>query len=202
MSWNDWDDRYQGEEYLFGTAAAVPLQALRDRLPDAGSALAVADGEGRNSVWLARQGFDVTAFDYSTVAIEKARALARQAGVSVDFRQSDIEGWDWGAAGYDLVAAIFIQFAPPDMRSRIFDGLIRATAPGGTLYILGYRPEQVGRGTGGPPHVSHMYTGEILRDAFGALDIEILRGWEEDVDEGPGHRGPSALIEMLARKPG
>lgn len=202
MSWNNWDDRYQGDEYLFGTDAAAPMQALRDQLPDAGSALAVADGEGRNSVWLAQQGFDVTAFDYSNVGLEKARSLAQKAGVQVNFQQSDIDDWDWDAKPYDLVAAVFIQFAPPDMRARIFDGLIRATKPGGTLYLLGYRPEQIGRGTGGPPHASHMYTEDMLRRAFATFDIDILRGWEEDVDEGPGHRGQSALIEMLARKPG
>lgn len=201
MNWNSWNDRYEADGYLFGTEPAAPLKAIRPRLPERGTALAVADGEGRNSVWLAQLGFDVTAFDYSEVGVEKARALADRAGAKVDFHVADITAWDWDAKRYDLVVGSFIQFMPPAMRAPALDGLIRAVAPGGTLYLLGYRPEQVGRGTGGPPEVSHMYTEDLLRSSFGTLDIEVLRSWEEFVDEGPGHHGQSALIEMLARKP-
>lgn len=198
---NFWDQRYDTPDYLFGTEPAAPLKAIRARLPKGGRALCVADGEGRNSVWLARQGFTVTAFDYAPNALAKARRLAEKQGVAVDLHQGDILAWDWDAPGYDLVAAIFIQFTPPPERARVFAGLIRALAPGGTLYLLGYTPEQVGRGTGGPPDPANMYTETLLNDAFAALDIALLRRFEADLDEGAGHSGPSALIEMLARKP-
>ena len=122
------------------------------------------------------------------------------AGVDVSFHQADITQWDWDAQRYDLVAGVFFQFLPPDLRAPVFDGIVRALAPGGTLYILGYRPEQIGRGTGGPPYPENTYTEALLRDAFGMVEIDRLRSWDEDLAEGRGHNGPSALIELLAHK--
>lgn len=197
-----WDTRYgASDDYVFGILPARPLVAIRGLLPEGRRALAIADGEGRNSVWLAEQGFQVTAFDASLVGLDKARALASKRGVTVDYRRSDIATWDWDARPYDLVVGVFFQFLPPDDRARVFAGINRAVAPGGTLYMLGYTPEQIARGTGGPPDPRHMYTEDLLRDAFAGLDIRRLRSWDEDLDEGHGHKGPSALIELLARRP-
>lgn len=196
-----WDTRYGAEkDYVFGTAPARPLERIRDRLPVSGTALALADGEGRNSVWLAEQGFDVTAFDASTVGLDKARALANARAVTVDYRHSDILAWDWSRT-YDLVAGIFFQFLPPQDRATVLAGIARAVAPGGTLYILGYTPEQTTRGTGGHPDPRHMYTEDLLAQAFAGFEILTLRRWDEDLHEGRGHKGSSALIELLARKP-
>jgi SAM-dependent methyltransferase len=164
-------------------------------------ALCIADGEGRNSVWLAQQGLDVTAFDFSPVAVSKARALAGEAGVQVDYRQSDIFAWDWKRQAYDVVVAIFFQFASPPQRAAIFSGLQQALAPGGLLLLHGYRPEQIAYGTGGPSQPENMYTEALLRDAFAALDILELRSYDAEVDEGSGHVGMSALIDLIARKP-
>ena len=197
-----WDDRYAADDgFVFGSAPARPLERIRDRLPENGRAMSIADGEGRNSVWLAEQGFDVTAFDASSVGLDKARKLAGDRGVSVAYHLSDIEAWDWDAAPYDLVVGIFFQFLPPDARARVFAGLNRAIAPGGTLYLLGYTPEQTTRGTGGHPDPRHMYTEDLLGNAFAGLEILSLRRWDEDLDEGRGHKGSSALIELLARRP-
>lgn len=196
-----WNGRYEGDGYLFGTDPAAPLEAIATKLPTTGDALCLADGEGRNSVWLAKRGLQVTAFDFAENALEKARKLAAKAHADVTFHQGDITNWDWDARTYDLVAGVFFQFLPPPERALVFDGICRAIAPGGTLYILGYRPEQIGRGTGGPPYPENTYTEALLRDDFGALDIEVLRSWDEDLSEGHGHSGPSALIELLATKP-
>lgn len=195
-----WNGRYEGDDYLFGIDPAKPLAAIADLLPDSGHALCLADGEGRNSVFLAKRGLRVTAFDFAENALVKARRLAAEADADVRFHQADITKWDWDAQQYDLVAGIFFQFLPPDLRAPVFEGILHALAPGGTLYILGYRPEQIGRGTGGPPYPENTYTEALLRDAFGALTIERLRSWDEDLTEGRGHNGPSALIELLARK--
>ncbi len=196
-----WDNRYGATtDFIFGTAPARPLERIRDHLPASGRALAIADGEGRNSVWLAEQGFDVTAFDAAPAGLAKARSLAAQRGVTVDFNQAEIGAWDWDAQPYDLVAGIYFQFLSPKARTQTFDALKRAVAPGGMLYILGYRPEQVGRGTGGPPNVENMYTEDLLREAFSDLDILRLESWDEDLDEGSGHKGSSALIDLLARR--
>ena len=196
-----WNGRYEGDDYLFGKTPTAPLAAISNKLPTKGLALSLADGEGRNSVWLASRGLSVTAFDFAENAVEKARKLAAEANADVTFNQADITKWDWDAPGFDLVVGVFFQFLPPALRAPVFDGIIRSLVPGGTLYILGYRPEQIGRGTGGPPYVENTYTEDLLRDAFNALDIEVLRSWDEDLSEGRGHSGPSALIELLAKKP-
>ncbi|HEY5000003.1 MAG TPA: class I SAM-dependent methyltransferase, partial [Usitatibacter sp.] len=108
-----WNTRFSAEGYLFGKEPNAFLASQRERLKPGMRALCVADGEGRNGVWLARQGLKVTSFDFSPVGVAKARALAREAGVAVDHRESDIYRWDWSQAQYDVVVAIFIQFAPP-----------------------------------------------------------------------------------------
>ena len=197
-----WNGRYEGDGYLFGTDPAAPLALIAEQLPKKGRALCLADGEGRNSVFLAQRGLSVTAFDFAENALIKARQLAKDANADVTFHQADITKWDWAAPGYDLVAGIFFQFLPPDLRAQVFNGILQSLKPGGTLYILGYRPEQIGRGTGGPPHRENTYTENLLRDAFASLEIHTLRSWDEDLNEGRGHNGPSALIELLATKPG
>lgn len=201
METDFWNGRYEGDGYLFGTEPAAPLAAIAGKLPTSGRALCLADGEGRNSVFLAKRGLRVTAFDFAENALIKARKLAENAGADVSFRQADITAWDWQATSFDLIAGVFFQFLPPDLRAETFKGITQALAPGGTLYILGYRPEQIGRGTGGPPYIENTYTEELLIEAFGGLDILTLRSWDEDLSEGRGHRGASALIELLASKP-
>ena len=196
-----WNRRFSAEDYVFGTAPNAFLASQKHRLAPGMSALSVADGEGRNSVWLARQGLRVTAFDFSPVAAEKAKRLAAEAGVEVEHSVADIGDWDWDARRFDCVAAIFIQFAAPPERQRIFYGMMRALAPGGLLLLQGYTPRQLEYKTGGPPHAENMYTAELLRESFGALDFLHLAEHEEVVNEGTGHGGMSALIDLVARRP-
>lgn len=196
-----WDARYGGSDYLFGTEPARFLVDHVDHLAGAGRVLAVADGEGRNSVWLAGRGLDVTAFDASSVAVGKARALAEREGVSFDLHVADTEGWDWEEGAFDVVVAIFIQFAPPAKRAAIFAGMKRTLRPGGVLLLHGYQPEQIAYGTGGPPHAENMYTASMLREAFADMTIQRLASYDREVREGRGHHGMSALIDLVARKP-
>ena len=196
-----WNDRFADEGYLFGKEPSAFLLRARPWLRPGQSALSVADGEGRNSVWLAQQGLRVTAMDSAPNAITKARALAAERGVTVDFRLGDITTWDWDAAQYDVVVAIFIQFAGPALRERIFDGLNRALKPGGLLLLHGYAPRQVEYGTGGPPRRENMYTTDMLRRAFGGYEFYRLADFDAEVSEGQGHSGLSALIDLIATKP-
>lgn len=196
-----WDDRYASADYLFGTEPAAFLRDHAGLIRPGARTLCVADGEGRNSVWLAQAGCTVTAFDLSATGLEKARALARARDVTVDFRQADILDWDWSAAPYDLVVAVFIQFLPPAGRDAVFAGLRRALAPGGRLMLHGYTPEQVALGTGGPPHAENMYTEPMLRDAFGDLTVLRLSSYEKHLAEGTGHHGRSALVDLIADRP-
>jgi SAM-dependent methyltransferase len=163
--------------------------------------LCVADGEGRNSVFLAERGFAVTAFDFAPNAVAKAQRLAARRGVAVDHRLGDIHGWDWDASSYDAVVAIFIQFLPPEARDAVFDGMQRAIRPGGVFLLEGYRPEQVDYATGGPPRREHMYTREWLARRFAGWDVLRLDAYDAAIHEGKGHDGISALIDLAARKP-
>jgi 2-polyprenyl-3-methyl-5-hydroxy-6-metoxy-1,4-benzoquinol methylase len=196
-----WNERFSAEGYLFGTAPNAFLAGQKHRLQPGMSALSVADGEGRNSIWLAQQGLRVTAFDFSPIAVRKARDWAGQAGVDVEYSVADIEDWDWDARQFDCIVAIFIQFASPPARARIFHGMTRALKPGGLLILQGYTPKQIEYRTGGPPHAENMYTAGLLRGSFGALDILHLAEHEDVVSEGRGHNGMSALIDLVARRP-
>jgi SAM-dependent methyltransferase len=196
-----WDSRYAGESYLFGTEPNVFLTREGWRLRPGWRVLAVADGEGRNGVWMAQQGLEVTSLDVSPRACAKARALAEARGVAPEIRNVDVLDVDLGQAAYDAVVAIFIQFAPPGARERLFARMVQALRPGGLLFLKGYRPEQVDYATGGPPYREHMYTMDLLASQFGQLDWLHRASYDAPVREGRGHDGLSALIELVARKP-
>lgn len=195
-----WDERYDRSDYLFGKEPAAFLRDHADKLGPGMRVLAVADGEGRNSVFMAERGLDVVAMDGSAVALRKARLLADERGVAVEFRHADILAWDWEPDSYDAVVAIFIQFVGPAERQAIFEGMIRTLRPGGILLLHGYRPEQVACGTGGPPNEANMYTEDMLREAFAGMKIIRFASYDREIDEGAGHSGKSALIDLVARK--
>lgn len=195
-----WNQRYAGDELLFGEAPNDYLRAQAPRLPRSGRALCVADGEGRNSVWLAQQGLQVDAFDIAERGVAKARALARRHGVVVDFAVADGDALAWPEAVYDLVAAIFIQFADPAMRQRLFANMLRALRPGGLLVLQGYTPRQLQYRSGGPQRIDHLYTEEMLREAFAAAEIVELRSYDAELREGTQHTGMAALVGMVVRK--
>lgn len=196
-----WDARFSSDEYIFGTEPNVWLAQHADLLKPDMRVLAVADGEGRNSVWMAKQGLQVDAFDISPVGIEKAKKLAQQASVEVNFSIHGVEDYPWTTGTYDAVVAIFIQFADPDTRSTLFKRMKSALKPDGVILLQGYTPKQLEYKTGGPPNLSHLYTEDLLREAFGDLDISELFSYEQVLTEGSQHHGQSALIGMVARKP-
>ncbi|MHB0973520.1 MAG: SAM-dependent methyltransferase [Thiobacillus sp.] len=201
MNSSFWDERYSTDDYIFGTAPNRFLESQAARVRPGMRALSIADGEGRNGVWLAEQGAKVHAIDVSPVALEKARKLAVARGVALEIEQADVLDWNWPEAAYDLVAAIFIQFAPPPERDRIIAGIRRCLRPGGLLILQGYTPRQIAFGTGGPPHAANMYTADLLRGWFGDWDILHLHEHESVISEGSHHHGMSALIDLVARKP-
>ncbi|WP_374573346.1 cyclopropane-fatty-acyl-phospholipid synthase family protein [Phenylobacterium sp.] len=198
---SDWNTRYAREDYLFGEAPNAFLAAQAPRLKAGGTALAVADGEGRNGVWLAQQGLDVLSLDSSAVAQDKARRLAQARGAPLRLELGDLAAWEFPPARFDVVAAIFIQFAGPALRARLFEGMKRTLKPGGLLLLEGYRPEQIAYGTGGPRVVENLYTEAMLREAFADLEIVELKAYDAEIEEGAGHKGMSALIDLVARKP-
>jgi len=195
-----WNRRFQSPGFVFGTEPNAWLRAQAHHWRPGQRVLCAADGEGRNSVWLARRGLHVDAFDIAEAGVAKARSLATEAGVSVDFAVCDCDGVAWPESVYDGVAAIFVQFADPAMRARLFANMLRCLRPGGILVLQGYTPQQLVHKTGGPSIASHLYTPALLRKAFAGTDILELREYESDLDEGPGHHGRSALIGLVARR--
>jgi SAM-dependent methyltransferase len=196
-----WNARFAGEDYLFGTEPNAFLASQKHRLRAGQAALAIADGEGRNGVWLAEQGLEVLSIDFSPVALAKAQRLAERRGVTVKTEIADVASWAWGTERFDLVAAIFIQFATPPLRRLIFQRIRDVLRPGGLLLLQGYRPEQVEYKTGGPPQRENMYTAALLREAFDGFEILHLHEHDDRILEGTGHAGLSALIDFVARKP-
>jgi SAM-dependent methyltransferase len=196
-----WNARYAREDFHFGEAPNAFVRAHAHHLEGKRSTLCVADGEGRNSVFLAEQGLEVTAFDFAPNAVAKAKRLAKRREVHVDHHLADIFTWDWTSTAYDALVAIFIQFLPPGDRERVFAGMKRAVRPGGLILLEGYRPEQVDYGTGGPPLRENMYTREWLEGQFSDWDIVELNAYDAVIREGHGHSGMSALIDLVARKP-
>ena len=201
-----WNARYRdaGDDYLFGIEPNHFLARRAHLFQEGHTALSVADGEGRNSVWLAEQGLKVTAVEISPIAVAKARKLAAGRGVEVNFVVADLLAPDWPPAAlektFDWVVGIFIQFASASERPSQFAAMQRATRAGGHILLQGYTPRQIEYKTGGPPTVENLYTPELLRAGFPGWTIEELVEYEDDIAEGCGHRGRSALIGMVARK--
>jgi len=161
----------------------------------------VADGEGRNSVWLAEQGLEVTAFDFSPVGVDKARRLAASRGVRVRYEVASVYDWSWPHESFDVVAAIFVQFADPPMRAFMFERMALALKPGGLLLLEGYTPRQLAYATGGPKQADQLYTEALLRESFPGFEVLELSQYEAELDEGSRHRGLSAVIDLVARRP-
>jgi SAM-dependent methyltransferase len=195
-----WQERYATDEYRFGTAPNVFLASQAKLLPKSGKALAVADGEGRNGVFLAEHGLDVLSLDFSPNAQAKARKLAAARGVTISVEQADVINWSYPPDAFDVVAAIFFQFAAPPDRDRIFAGIKRTLKRGGLLLLEGYGPKQLEYKTGGPGILENLYTREILEAAFGDFASLDIREYDAELHEGAGHGGMSALVDLVAVK--
>lgn len=198
-----WEDRYNGTEFLYGTE---PNDFLRSQLnvlaPTMGSndALCYADGEGRNSVYVAEQGWRTTAVDLTRTGIAKGQQLAEMQGVHVTGIVADLAEWDLGVDRWDLIVSIFAHL-PPDVRRDLHRRVVIALRPGATFILEAYTPDQIGRGTGGPPDAALTMTATGLRDELKGLAISELAERERSVVEGTGHTGAASVVQLVAHKP-
>ena len=197
-----WEARFSAPGYLFGTTPNAFLKSKADLLKAKapGKALSIADGEARNGVFMAEQGLDVLSLDSSAAAQEKARKLANERGVPLRLERGDLQSWPWPTAEFDVIVGIFFQFLTPDLRGAIFARIKQALKPGGLLLIEGYRPKQLEYKTGGPPHADQLYTRELLQQSFGDLSSLDIKEYDAVIQEGTGHAGMSALIDLVGTK--
>jgi SAM-dependent methyltransferase len=196
-----WDRRYGEADALFGDKPNAWLAAHAHLLPADARVLSLADGQGRNGVWLAQRGCQVTAFDLSPIGIEQARRRAREIDVAIDLSVTDIADWTWAPDAFDAVVGIFFQFASPELRKRIFAGVARTLVPGGVFVLEGYGLRQLEHRTGGPGVAENLYTMPMLLQAFEGWRIDASRDLDADLAEGSDHVGRSHLLSMVLRKP-
>lgn len=196
-----WDERYAEPGWAFGDAPNDFLREHARWLPAGGRVLTLAEGEGRNAVWLAQQGFEVTGVDLSAVGLDKAQQLAAARGVRITTVVADLATHDLGHAAWDGIVSIFAHLPAPDRRA-LHARLARALRPGGVLLLEAYTPSQLAHGTGGPGDAGKLMTLPDLLDELEGLTFVLARETEREVIEGRYHTGRSAVVQLVARRDG
>lgn len=194
-----WNGKFSAEHYVYGHRPNAHLQAQAGRLRPGGRVLVPGDGEGRNGVWLARQGMDVLSVDASAVGLAKAAKLAAEHGVALETRQADLADWKWPQGTFDAVVSIFLHF-PSAQRPRLHAAMAAALKPGGLLILEAFRPEQLNFSSGGPKDLDLLYDSRSLCLDFPSLTMLMLEETQADLDEGSFHQGPAALLRLVAVK--
>ena len=199
MDANSWDNRYAGAEYLYGTAPNDFVAEVALQIPS-GPVLCLAEGEGRNAVYLAALGYVVTAVDQSAVALGKAKELAAARGVALETITADLADYSIVPGAWAGIVSVWAH-VPPALRRRIHAQVVRGLQPGGLFVLEAYTPAQLAFDTGGPRSVEMFMTAAQLREELAGLDFEIVRELERDVREGTKHTGRAAVVQVVARRP-
>ncbi len=193
-----WDERYAAEHYIYGIQPNTFLEQNFTQIPK-GKVLCLADGEGRNSVFLAKQGYKVTAIDSSAVGIEKAKKLAQDNSVQVNYVHADLATYPLGSEQWDGIVSIFCHL-PEKIRIELHAQVVHGLKGTGTLLLEAYTPEQLKHGTGGPPVVELTMSADILKKELAGLQFSLLQELEREVVEGSHHTGLGAVVQAIARK--
>ncbi|WP_416191484.1 class I SAM-dependent methyltransferase [Neisseria sp. CCUG12390] len=194
-----WDQRYLGEDYVFGTEPNEFIRRIRPHLPPTGKALDLATGEGRNAVFLAECGLDTEGVDLSAVGLEKAAKLAAERGVGVALRQADLLALDLPEQSRDVITSVFCHFTEPD-RTRFLQHIVAALKPNGLFAGVFYHPDQTANGTGGPSDPTMLGTLAEMQAALDGLEWLIAEHRNHELNEGSRHVGMSSVIYLLGRK--
>lgn len=196
---NFWDDRYSEDGFAYGTQPNDFLAAEAHRIPP-GRILCLAEGEGRNAVYLAKLGYDVTAIDQSAIGLEKAQHLAQQLGVKINTIVSDLAAFDMGDNGWQGIVSISAH-VPPDIRRRTHQQVVQGLVPGGMFILEAYTPRQIEiGGTGGPKQPELCMSLNSLRDELAGLNWLHAQELEREVNEGSYHKGRGAVVQLIANK--
>jgi SAM-dependent methyltransferase len=193
-----WDERYSTEEYAYGTTPNEFLVEKVDCIPK-GKVLSLAEGEGRNAVFLAQQGYSVTAVDGSLVGLHKAKKLAEENDVVVELIHADLADYDLGENRWDGIVSIFCPL-PSSLRKELYKKVIRGLKPNGVFLLEAYTPDQLTHGTGGGSSVDSMQSAATLSLELGDLKFTHLLELERDVVEGIYHTGIGSVVQAIATK--
>ena len=196
---NKWNQRYSESGYAYGTDPNDFLRESIHLLPKGGRVLCLAEGEGRNSVFLARHGFQVAAVDSSTVAMEKTQKLAQQHGVEVTTIVDDLAAFTFTPNQYDAIISIFCHL-PPALRKTVHQSIQSSLKDGGIFLLEGYTPKQLGHGTGGPPIAELLMNLKEIREELTPLTIIHGLELERNIQEGKLHTGVGAVVQLIAQK--
>lgn len=193
-----WDERYGSVDSAYGTAPNDFLREHLARVP-LGQCLCLAEGEGRNGLFLAKAGHQVTGVDQSSVGLEKFQRSAEEAGVTVHTIVADLADYDLGEEKWDSIISIWCH-VPPDLRAKLHAACVRALKPGGVFLLEAYHPDQIDLKTGGPPDPAFLMTAEGLRDELAGLEFHVLEEKRREIHEGPFHNGISAVVQLLGSR--
>lgn len=193
-----WDERYSSEDYAYGTKPNKFLEENVNQIPK-GRVLSLAEGEGRNAVFLAKQGYSVTAVDGSLVGLKKARKLAEKNGVVVEFVHADLTDYDLGENEWDGIVSIFFPL-PSSLRKQLYKKVQAGLKRGGVFLLEAYTPAQLKHGTGGGNSEDVMQSEESLRLELAGLKFRHLIELERNVIEGSYHTGLGAVVQAIASK--
>lgn len=193
-----WNHRYAMPGFAYGTE---PNDFLREVAPSLnGPVLCLGEGEGRNAVFLAQRGLDVTAVDLSAIGLEKASKLAAERGVTLTTQAVDLADFDLGTSRWGSIVSIWCHL-PGWVRTRVHAAVKTALVPGGAYVLEAYTPRQLAFDTGGPKNAELLYEPDVVRAELGGLTLERCVELEREVSEGDWHRGRSAVLQVLARRP-
>lgn len=195
-----WDARYAPDEYVYGTEPNDFLREASGPLRPGARILSLAEGEGRNAVYLAGLGHQVVAVDQSRVGLEKARRLAASRNVVVETVTADLADLRIEPGGWDAIVSIWCH-VPSALRRDLHRRVVEGLRPGGIFILEAYTPRQLEYGTGGPPDPDRLMTLEALREELHGLSLEVGAEVEREVREGVNHHGRSHVVRVLARKP-
>lgn len=195
---NIWDQRYAADDFVYGKKPNPFFARSLDGL-EPGKILLPGEGEGRNAVYAASLGWKVDAFDQSKEGAKKAQQLAAEKGVQISYQVGSLKEYPFEKTTYDAVGLVYFH-APEPLRKLLHKKVAEVLKPGGMLILEAFHTSQLGRNSGGPPSLDLLFTREILMADFGSLDISLLEEAEEDLNEGPYHRGSAKIIRLKGRK--
>lgn len=199
MSSTFWNERYSGDELAYGEAPNDFLLSMADRLPNAGQALDIGAGEGRNALFLASRGLNVLAVDQSEFGMQKAQRLAQSRGLVLRTQAVDLQDFDAAPNSFDVISSIFVHL-PAALRAAVHQRIGTWLKPGGVFLLEAYAPDQIERTTGGPKDSSRLASLDVILGELDGLQIEHQAALVRNVSEGLFHTGEASVVQILATK--